>query len=185
MDDKLYQDDFEEFLQDQVRNHRMFPSDSIWRNIYKSLHGDKNWPALTIAAFALLIATVAVSIYFSPKPNIFAITPPLNNKKSIKGENLTPDFSSAPFLNQSKNNQPFVANNWSPPKTDAKTNFYPQDVSSAKKINDLLSVEVNHSSPSNEVLSNKAILPTFLNKVLIVSKNLITETPSSICCCIY
>ena len=73
MEEEFYKDEFEQFLQQQANNHRMFPSDSVWPGIYKKLHGNKRWPGLTIAAFAILLATVATSIYFSPKPNICAL----------------------------------------------------------------------------------------------------------------
>ena len=73
MEEEFYKDEFEQFLQQQANNHRMFPSDSVWLGIYKKLHGNKTWPGLTIAAFVILLATVATSLYFSPKPNIFAL----------------------------------------------------------------------------------------------------------------
>ncbi len=75
MEDNFNQNDFEEFLKEQVRNHRMYPADTVWRDINKKLHGDKKWPALTIAAFTLLSATIAICIHFTPQPDIFAITP--------------------------------------------------------------------------------------------------------------
>jgi hypothetical protein len=71
MEDNFNQNDFEEFLQDQVRNHRMYPSDAVWREIDKKLHGEKRWPALTVAASMLLTATVLLCVYFTPQPNIF------------------------------------------------------------------------------------------------------------------
>ncbi|WP_207492283.1 hypothetical protein [Aridibaculum aurantiacum] len=75
MEDNFYKDDFEQFLKEQADSHRMYPSDAIWRNINKQLHGEKSWPALTIAAFVLLITTIAVCIHFTPQPNIFALHP--------------------------------------------------------------------------------------------------------------
>lgn len=34
MDYKNYQDDsFEQFLQDEVNTHRMYPADDVWKNI--------------------------------------------------------------------------------------------------------------------------------------------------------
>lgn len=75
MEDNFTQNNFEDFLKDQVKNHRMYPNDAVWRDIQKKLHGDKKWPALTIAAFAILSATIAISVYFTPKPDIFAINP--------------------------------------------------------------------------------------------------------------
>ena len=71
MEDNFTENNFEEFLKDQVKNHRMYPNDSVWQDIYKKLHGDKRWPALTIAALTILSATIAVSVYFTPKPDIF------------------------------------------------------------------------------------------------------------------
>src|SRR3954452_12983832 len=83
MEDNFNQNDFEEFLQDQVRNHRMYPSDAIWREIDKKLHGEKRWPALTIAASMLFTATVLLCIYFTPQPNIF-IDQPAIGKSAIQ-----------------------------------------------------------------------------------------------------
>jgi len=82
MEDNFNQNNFEEFLKEQVRNHRMYPNDVVWRDINKKLHGDKKWPALTIAAFILLSATIAISVYFTPKPDIFTINPAHNEPKN-------------------------------------------------------------------------------------------------------
>ena len=73
MEDNFNQNDFEEFLKEQIRNHRMYPNDAVWRDINTKLHGDKKWPALTIAAFALLSATIMICVHFTPKPDIFAV----------------------------------------------------------------------------------------------------------------
>ncbi|GEO10679.1 hypothetical protein [Segetibacter aerophilus] len=83
MEDNFNYDDFEEFLQDQVKNHRMYPADAVWREIDKKLHGEKRWPALTIAAAMLVSATVLICVYFSPKPDLFSI-PTANVNTSTK-----------------------------------------------------------------------------------------------------
>ena len=75
MEDNFDKNEFEEFLQDQVRNYRMYPTDTVWRDINKKLHGEKKWPALTIAAFTLLSATIAICVYFTPQPDIFNVKP--------------------------------------------------------------------------------------------------------------
>lgn len=75
MEDKFYNDEFEQFLQQQANNHRMYPTDGVWQGIYNKLHGDKKWPGLTIAAFTFLTAIIAISVYFAPKPNIFEVAP--------------------------------------------------------------------------------------------------------------
>ncbi len=82
MEDNFNQNDFEEFLKEQVRNHRMYPTDTVWRDINKKLHGDKKWPALTIAAFTLLSATIAICVYFTPQPDMFNVNPANNGLKN-------------------------------------------------------------------------------------------------------
>lgn len=56
MDNKMYQDEFEQFLQDEVKQHRMYPSDHIWRNIRTEIHGYTAWPALTFISLFIITA---------------------------------------------------------------------------------------------------------------------------------
>jgi len=102
MEDNFDQNDFEEFLKEQVRNHRMYPSDTVWRDINKKLHGDKKWPGLTIAAFTLLSVTIAICVHFTPQPDIFKITPEntgvknstnRNSQHNVGLNNITPTTS--------------------------------------------------------------------------------------------
>lgn len=90
MEDNFTRDEFEDFLRDQIRNHRMYPRDIIWREIHKKLHGDKKWPALSVAAILLFSLSVIISVYFKPKANIFSIKPsiePVSASPSIKHNN--------------------------------------------------------------------------------------------------
>jgi hypothetical protein len=67
MDNNMYQDELEEFLQDEVKDHRMYPSDQIWRNIQNEVHGPQTWPALTfISIFIISALTVATLINNHP-----------------------------------------------------------------------------------------------------------------------
>lgn len=92
MEEDFYKDEFEQFLQHQANNHKMFPSDGVWRNIHKRLHGDNKWPALTVFASLFLTLTIAIGVYFAPEPNIFALPhqytqaapPPANSQPSIQ-----------------------------------------------------------------------------------------------------
>jgi hypothetical protein len=93
MEENFYNDDFEKFLQDQVKHHKMFPADRIWRNIHAKIHQDYKWPALTVVALAFLTATIAVSVYFSPGPNIFAV-----NSSSQKYKQTNSLGTSSPIL---------------------------------------------------------------------------------------
>ena len=57
MRNKYYQDDeFEQFLQDEVKQHRMYPSDHIWKNIRTQVHGYRAWPALTFISLFIITA---------------------------------------------------------------------------------------------------------------------------------
>ncbi len=67
MDNKFYQDEFEQFLQDEVKQHRMYPSDHIWKNIRTEIHGYTAWPALTfISLFIITALTVSTLLINDP-----------------------------------------------------------------------------------------------------------------------
>jgi hypothetical protein len=86
MDNKMYQDELEDFLQDEIKDHRMYPSDQIWRNIQHEVHGPQTWPALTfISLFIISALTVATLINNHPaqKTGKLAVLKNLNNKKAI------------------------------------------------------------------------------------------------------
>lgn len=77
MENNYDRDHFEEFLKDQLRNQRMFPKDEVWRQINSKLHGDKKWPALTIATCLLITCTIFICFHFSKGDNIFSLKPNL------------------------------------------------------------------------------------------------------------
>lgn len=67
MDNNFYQDEFEQFLQDEVKQHRMYPSDHIWKNIRTEIHGNSAWPALTfISLFIISALTVSTLLINHP-----------------------------------------------------------------------------------------------------------------------
>ncbi|MES2004559.1 MAG: hypothetical protein V4450_08560 [Bacteroidota bacterium] len=68
MDNKIYQDDeLEQFLQNEVKQHRIYPSDHIWKNIRTELHGYKAWPALTfISLFIITALTISTLLNNHP-----------------------------------------------------------------------------------------------------------------------
>ncbi|NCI45436.1 porin family protein [Sediminibacterium soli] len=67
MENEMYQDEFEQFLQNEVKQHRMYPSDHVWKNIRTELHGYKAWPALTfISLFIITALTVSTMLGNQP-----------------------------------------------------------------------------------------------------------------------
>ncbi len=71
MDNNFYQDDFEQFLQDEVKQHRMYPSDHIWKNIRTEVHGYTAWPALTfISLFIITALTISTLLINHPDKRV-------------------------------------------------------------------------------------------------------------------
>ena len=64
----MYQDELEEFLQDEINDHRMYPSDQIWRNIQAEVHGPQTWPALTFISL-FIISALTVATLLNNHPN--------------------------------------------------------------------------------------------------------------------
>ncbi|MGB4723824.1 MAG: hypothetical protein WBH12_00875, partial [Sediminibacterium sp.] len=57
-------DAFEEFILDEVNEHKMYPSGRVWANIRTEVQGNKSWPALTIIALTVLVA-LSVSTFIA------------------------------------------------------------------------------------------------------------------------
>jgi len=70
MKNPLHKDELEEFLQYQVNNHRMYPSDQIWRNIQTGLHGEGKWPALTYISIFIITALVVSTLMVKPEDRL-------------------------------------------------------------------------------------------------------------------
>jgi hypothetical protein len=68
---EFYDNDFERFLQQQVKQHRMYPSDAVWKGIYKQIHGDKKWPGLYFVAILIVAALSVCTIFMDSSPIIY------------------------------------------------------------------------------------------------------------------
>ncbi|MES2646898.1 MAG: hypothetical protein V4717_08500 [Bacteroidota bacterium] len=118
-------DDLEDFLSDSAEQHRMYPSDKVWRNIDKELHGNKKWPALTFAAFLTGALITAGLILIHPDKNLFTVenansanspvtptneTAVLNQleKETSAGAKIIPLNSSKRNANVGINSEPFA-----------------------------------------------------------------------------
>ena len=193
MEDNFDQTNFEEFLQKQVRNHRMYPSDTVWRDINKKLHGDKKWPALTIAAFALLSITIAICFYFPPRPDIFTIKSPsaadlhsspspiqhdvvVNNNKAT-----TRPVYKEKSKQSSENNFPKNSSLLSPDITTANNRnvFSIPEANLTSKVNKNSSeINTENSNQADEKIDNSAVMNSA--KALDESKSLISIPPDKV-----
>jgi hypothetical protein len=63
----LYNDELEDFLRQQADDHRMYPSDKLWRNIQLTLHGETRWPALTYISIFIIASLVASTLLMKPE----------------------------------------------------------------------------------------------------------------------
>ena len=70
MKDDMNFDDFEQFLQDEANNHKMFPSDHVWNSIAKQIQPKKYWPALTIVSSVIVLALSIATFLNYPPENI-------------------------------------------------------------------------------------------------------------------
>ena len=60
-------DAFEEFILDEVNEHKMYPSGRVWDNIRTEVQGNKSWPALTIIALTVLVALTVSTFIVTQK----------------------------------------------------------------------------------------------------------------------
>jgi hypothetical protein len=72
MHDSNHNDDFERYLQDQVNEHRMYPSDHVWKNIRGRVHTQKKWPALSVFTVLIISGLVIGTIMNKPVPDPIA-----------------------------------------------------------------------------------------------------------------
>ncbi len=70
MRNNFYNDDLEHYLEKQANQHRMYPSDHIWRNINKEVHGHKKWPALSAITVCIIAALVVTTLINKPEPDV-------------------------------------------------------------------------------------------------------------------
>jgi hypothetical protein len=93
-------DDFEAYLSDSADQHRMYPSDRVWRNIDKELHGQKKWPALTFGAVLTGAIITAGLILIHPAKNLLQIDPQQQSVPAGQNNKSVPDQASNGIDNQ-------------------------------------------------------------------------------------
>jgi len=97
MGTEMNQDELEQFLIDEVKDHRMYPSDQIWRNIQTEVNGHQTWPALTFISI-FIISALTVSTLLNNHPAEKSIRISLKNAavsgNTINQTKSNPDFNS-------------------------------------------------------------------------------------------
>jgi len=89
MHDSNHTDDFERYLQEEVSEHRMYPSDRVWKNIRNQVQKPKKWPALSVFTVLIISALVMGTILNKPLPDsvaadfVYSLQSPVNNAKPL------------------------------------------------------------------------------------------------------
>jgi len=76
-------DAFEEFILDEVNEHKMYPSGRVWDNIRTEVHGKRSWPALTIIALTVLVALTVSTFVVTQKSASISMASTISKTKVI------------------------------------------------------------------------------------------------------
>ena len=85
MDESRHTDELEQYLQQRATEHKMYPSDHVWKNIRKKIHTPKKWPALSVFTVLIISALVIGTVLNKPQPDAltanftFSLQSPANN----------------------------------------------------------------------------------------------------------
>jgi hypothetical protein len=63
-------EEFNDYLKQQVKGHRMYPADNLWRNIQTALHGDYSWHALPVITIFIIAALTAGTLLTKPNDDL-------------------------------------------------------------------------------------------------------------------
>jgi hypothetical protein len=85
MNESRHTDELEEYLQQHAGEHKMYPSDRVWKSIRKRIHTPKKWPALSVFTVLIISALVIGTVLNKPQPDTltanftFSLQSPANN----------------------------------------------------------------------------------------------------------
>src|SRR4051812_1479347 len=97
--------DLEKYLQEQVTDHRMYPSDRVWKNIRNRVHTPKKWPALSVFTVLIISSLVIGTVLNKPIPD--TLTP--NFVYSLQSAGNVQHLKSKEEI---KNNEEVAENNY-------------------------------------------------------------------------
>jgi len=97
--------DLEKYLQEQVTDHRMYPSDRVWKNIRNRVHTPKKWPALSVFTVLIISSLVIGTVLNKPIPD--SLTP--NFVYSLQSAGNVQHLKSKEEI---KNNEEVAENNY-------------------------------------------------------------------------
>jgi len=129
MEKRSQLDAFEEFILDEVNEHKMYPSGRVWDNIRTEVQGKRSWPALTIISLSVLVALTVSTFVVTQKS-----APTLMARGLSKSKVITQIID-----------KPFTTYHSSTQITDAKP-AYEMQVNKTKKELPVAVIEVDSST---------------------------------------
>jgi hypothetical protein len=87
MDQQFFEDEFEQFLRENADQHRMYPSDGVWTNIYRQLHSGRR----RIALGGMLLLVMSGIFWLANTGSDIPIHPAItaNNSLQLSGSGAT------------------------------------------------------------------------------------------------
>jgi len=128
-------DDLDDFLSESAEQHRMYPSDKVWRNIDQELHGSKRWPALTFCAVLTVAIITAGLILIHPDKNLFTVNLPDTSGRGIVSANNAASKSLLPAISSTEKNSLNGGRSNSRPATNSSHDAMASIVSESLKNN--------------------------------------------------
>ena len=177
-------DAFEEFILDEVNEHKMYPSGRVWDNIRTEVHGNRSWPALTIIALTVLVALTVSTFIVTQKSEPIALTnnilKPKNSSHALE-KPFTTYHSSAQMIaskpkvtvvEQRTSKMPLRVFEVAPTKKVADTNTINDIATNTTFTNDDIVTQENKiveaaatisSSDSTNKINNNSLLPALIH----------------------
>jgi hypothetical protein len=152
MEDQFYNDDFEKYLQQQVKQHRMYPSDATWKGIYTHLHGYRKWPGLNFIAILIIAALTVCTVFMQNEAEIVSVPeqqqPVIAKATTLVQDNFDPVQVTHQTINNINSRQLFV--------TDLKI----EDLAdNSRDLTSTLNTEVTATTNGLSIESN-IVIPT-------------------------
>src|SRR5689334_23293847 len=83
MSRRFYDNELEHYLKEQTDQHRMYPSDQVWRNIQNEIHGYRRWPALTFISIIMISSLVVSTVLLKPHSEVPSVNLSNTNKTDL------------------------------------------------------------------------------------------------------
>ena len=104
MDKDFYMNDFERLLKDKTEEFKMYPSESVWTNIYNKLHPGKKWGIIGGSVLLLLFTASVLVLRTNNNTAAKKNSNPETNRHPQLSENISPQNTGGIF--SVNNNEP-------------------------------------------------------------------------------